>query len=178
MNQDPRHESEYDYRQTEAANRVLVDLWQVLASFQDCLVVVGGWVPDLLLSGAEEPHVGSIDVDLALDALKLQDGRYAELIDLLLRTRRYRQGAKTFQLLSDVDLGDGSRPVEVAVEFLTPKGIRFKKNRPQLLAGFRVLEAEGCGTAFRDPVSVELEGRTIRGAMNKVSLRVASLQDF
>jgi hypothetical protein len=35
--------------------------------FHDCLVVVGGWVPDLLLPGAEDPRGGSIDVDLALD---------------------------------------------------------------------------------------------------------------
>jgi len=178
MIQNPRHRGEYDSRQTEAANRVLVDVGQVLASFQDCLVVVGGWVPDLLLVGAEEPHVGSIDVDLALDALKLKGGRYAELIGLLLQTRRYRAGTKTFQLLTDVDLGDGGRPIEVAVEFLSPKGVRFKKNRPQLLADFRVLEAEGCATAFREPVSIELAGQTIRGATNKVHLRVAALQDF
>jgi hypothetical protein len=41
-----------------------MDIGQVLASFRDCLVVVGGWVPDLLISGAEEAHVGSIDVDI------------------------------------------------------------------------------------------------------------------
>lgn len=48
-----------------AARRVLVDVGQVLASFVDCLVVVGGWTPDLLLPDADERHVGSIDVDLA-----------------------------------------------------------------------------------------------------------------
>jgi hypothetical protein len=58
---------------------VLVDVWQVLASFADCLVVVGGWTPALLLPTAAEPHVGSSDVDLALDEAKLNDGRYAEL---------------------------------------------------------------------------------------------------
>jgi hypothetical protein len=59
MNQEPRHQGEYDSRQTQAARRVLVDLGQVLAAFHDCLVVVGGWVPDLLLPGAEDPHVGA-----------------------------------------------------------------------------------------------------------------------
>ena len=84
-------------------------------------------MPDLLLTGTEEPHVGSIDVDLALDAARLQGGRYAELIRLLLQTRRYRQGGKTFQLLIDVDLGDGGRPLQVPVEFLSPKGVRLKR---------------------------------------------------
>ncbi|MGD0814614.1 MAG: hypothetical protein ABSA83_13490 [Verrucomicrobiota bacterium] len=31
-------------------------------------------MPDLLLEQAEEPHVGSIDVDLALDVKKLAEG--------------------------------------------------------------------------------------------------------
>lgn len=79
MNPEPRFQSEYDSRQTEAAHRVLIDLAQVLAAFQNCLVLIGGWVPYLLLPDAQEPHVGSIDVDSALDAEKLCDGRYAEL---------------------------------------------------------------------------------------------------
>lgn len=73
--------------------------------------MVGGWVPDLLLPGVEHSHVGSIDVDLALDAQKLSDGRYAELLKLLLDTRRYRLGRKPFQLLTDVDLGDREGPL-------------------------------------------------------------------
>ena len=84
MNPEPRQRDDYSPRQIEAAHRVLVDIGQVLASFSDCVVVVGGWVPDLLLTDAEEPHIGSIDVDLALDAAKLSEGRYAELLKLLL----------------------------------------------------------------------------------------------
>ena len=76
----------------------------MLASFSDCLVVVGGWVPDLLLTDAEEPHIGSIDVDLALDVAKLNEGRYAELLKLLLDTKRYRKGAKDFQLMVEIIL--------------------------------------------------------------------------
>ena len=62
MNSEPRQRDDYNERQVEAAHRVLVDTGQVLTDFRDCLVVVGGWVPDLLLPDAEERHVGSIDV--------------------------------------------------------------------------------------------------------------------
>ena len=178
MNPEPRFQSEYGSRQTDAAHRVLIDLAQVLAPFQDCLVLIGGWVPYLLLPDAQEPHVGSIDVDLALDAEKLCDGRYAELLNVLLATRRYRPGVKPFQLITDVDLGDGDKPVQVEVEFLAPKEARLEKNKPKLLQGFRVLQADACSTAFREPVQVVLDGRDIRGAKNRVSLLVASLADF
>lgn len=178
MNREPRTQSDYDTRQTSAARRVLVDVGQVLAAFRDCLVLVGGWVPDLLLPDAAEPHVGSVDVDWALDAEKLREGRYAELLGLLLATGRYRPGEKSFQLLTDVDLNDGGTPVQVEVEFLAPKEVKLDKNKPKLLNGFRVLQADACGTAFRCPVEIEIEGRTPRGAKNRVRVRVASMVDF
>lgn len=178
MNPEPRNEADYSERQTVAARRVLVDVGQVLASFMDCLVVVGGWTPDLLLPDADEPHVGSIDVDLALDAAKLNDGRYAELVKLLLDTKRYRVGEKDFQLVVEVDLKDGEKPVQVEVEFLAPKEVKLKKHKPKLLTDFRVLQIEACSEAFHDPVELKIPGKNVRGAINTVRLRVASLADF
>lgn len=178
MNPEPRQREDYSDRQVKAARRVLVDLGQVLAAFVDCLVVVGGWAPDLLLPEADEPHVGSIDVDLALDAAKLDKGRYAELLKLLLDTKRYRKGAKDFQLVVEVDLKDGEKPVLVEVEFLAPKEVKLKKNKPKLATNFRVLQADGCGVAFHAPVELNLAGQNVRGAKNTVRLRVASLADF
>jgi hypothetical protein len=175
---EPRNESDYSQRQTMAARRVLVDVGQVLASFVDCLVVVGGWTPDLLLPDADEPHVGSIDVDLALDAAKLKDGRYAELVKLLLDTKRYRPGEKDFQLVVEVDLKDGEKPVQVEVEFLAAKEVKLKKNKPKLLADFRVLQVEACSEAFHNPVELKIPGQNVRGATDTVTLRVASLPDF
>lgn len=81
---------------------------------------MGGRVPDLLLPDAEPEHVGSIDVDLALDAAKLEDGRYAELLKLLLDSGRYAPGDKAFQLVTTVDLGDSEEPVKVEVEVVLP----------------------------------------------------------
>ncbi len=178
MTPEPRNESDYSQRQTIAARRVLVDVGQVLASFVDCLVVVGGWTPDLLLPDADEPHVGSIDVDLALDAAKLKDGRYAELVKLLLDTKRYRAGEKDFQLVVEVDLKDGEKPVQVEVEFLAPKAIKLKKNKPKLLQDFRVLQIDACSEAFHNPDELTISGENVRGATNTVRLRVASLADF
>lgn len=73
MSPEPRFEADYSDRQVAAARRVLIDLGQVLASFHDAIVVVGGWVPDLLLPASAHLHIGSIDVDLALNARLLVD---------------------------------------------------------------------------------------------------------
>lgn len=178
MSPEPRHEGDYTDRQVAAARRVLVDLGQVLASFGDAIVVVGGWVPDLLLPDATPGHVGSIDVDLALDAVKLEDGRYAELLKLLLDTGRYARGDKDFQLVTVVDLADGETPVRVDVEFVASAEVKLRKNHPKLVEGFRVLQFPAFAAAFEHPQSIELEGRMISGAPNTVRLMVASVPDF
>jgi len=178
MNREPRHEGDYTDRQVDAARRVLVDVGQVLASFGDAMVVVGGWVPDLLLPDAEPQHIGSIDVDLALDAAKLADGRYAELLKVLLDTGRYQKGEKDFQMVTTVDLRDGEVPVRVEVEFLASADVQLRKNYPKLVEGFRVLQFPACAAAFGHPRDIELDGKMISGATNTVHLRVASLPDF
>lgn len=142
------------------------------------MVIIGGWVPDLLLVNPHEPHVGSIDVDIALDANRLTGGIYADLLNLLLGTRRYEHGDKPFQLVSNVALEDGGFPIRVDVEFLAPAEAELKKNRPKLVEGFRVLQTEGCSEAFRAPVQHQLSGANVRGVHNTVEVRVASLPDF
>lgn len=178
MSPEPRHEGDYATRQVEAARRVLVDVGQVLASFGDAIVVVGGWVPDLLLPDATSAHIGSIDVDLALDAAKLADGRYAEMLKLLLDTGRYERGTKDFQLVTTVDLGDAEQPVNVEVEFLASDDVVLKKNHPKLVEGFRTLRFPAFAAAFTNPVSIDFSGPMISGARNTVHLRVASLPGF
>jgi len=179
MTDEPRFSGDYTERQTEAARRVLVDVGQVLASFADSVVLVGGWVPDLLIPEPGEHHVGSIDVDLALDAAKLMDGRYAELLSLLLDTRRYEPGEKEFQLFTVVDLKDGEDPVRVDVEFLAPQGLDLRVSRSRRkLKNFRVLQANGCSEAFHAPQTITIDGQMVSGAKNSVQLQVASLPDF
>ncbi len=175
---EPRHHDEYSARQTEAARRVLVDLGQVLASFEDCLVLVGGWVPSLLLREAPEIHSGSIDVDLALNTVKLGEGRYAQLIESLLKTRRYKKGTEAFRLFTMVDLEDGEPKIRVDVDFLKPSEPKPKKNKPKLIPGFRPLDADGCAEAFANPEILVIPGQMIKGQKNKVRFRVASIADF
>lgn len=178
MNMEPRHQSDYSDRQVEAAHRVLIDVGQILNSFHDAIVVVGGWVPDLLLPDATPEHVGSIDIDLALDAAKLGDGRYADLLKLLLDTQRYKPGDKPFQLITYVDLEDGEALIRVEVEFLAPSDVKLAKNHPKLVEDFRVLQFSACAAAFQAPVDIEIEGSMISGAKNRVHMRVASLSDL
>jgi len=57
-----------------------MEIGQILGSFEGDFAVVGGAVPWLLLEAAYMQHVGTIDIDLTLDAEALGDGDYVRLI--------------------------------------------------------------------------------------------------
>ncbi|MBP7936806.1 MAG: hypothetical protein KA354_19360 [Phycisphaerae bacterium] len=65
---------EYTEDAVQAARQVMLELIRILGEYRDCLVVVGGWVPELVLAAAGAAHIGSNDVDLALDHRKLTEG--------------------------------------------------------------------------------------------------------
>lgn len=64
---------DYTAEAVTAARSVLVELVQLLGEFRDQIVVVGGWVPVLLFADAREAHVGTLDIDLALDFQRLPE---------------------------------------------------------------------------------------------------------
>jgi hypothetical protein len=66
----------YSESATEAARSVLLELAHILGAYREDVILIGGWVPELLFSNKENPHVGSIDVDLALNHRSLEGARY------------------------------------------------------------------------------------------------------
>ena len=173
---DPRRASDYDDRATGAVKSVLVEIGQVLGSYRDRFAVIGGAVPWLLLTGSDMPHIGTLDVDLTLDAEALGDGDYARLVDALLR-QGYRQGEdrRRFQLVRTVPARDGSPDIDVVVDFLMPRDATIAKNVPPLVADFAVQRADGADLALKSHKFVEIDGDMPGGGGNRVRIAVASI---
>ena len=151
MSPEPRHEGDYTDRQVDAARRVLVDVGQVLASFGDAIVVVGGWVPDLLLPAATPASTSAASTSTSRSMRRSWGtGRYAELLKLLLDTGRYEKGDKDFQLVTTVDLGDDEVPVRVEVEFLAPADVRVEEEPPEARGGLSRAPVPGVRGRVRD----------------------------
>lgn len=174
---EPAVAADYDDRGARAAHAVLVELGQVLGAHRDAFVIIGGTVPALLLPDADPAHIGSLDVDINLDTEKLADHGYAELIEKLDAAgyERNVEGLKPFQLRRVVDLRDGGDPVAVIVDLLMPKGARTAKNRPKLVEGLRVQEADGGAIALRHNLKIQIEGIMPDGRSNRVDMLVASI---
>lgn len=176
MNLQPgNHQEDYPLREVEAARRVMTELWQVLGAYREAMVLIGGWVPDLLLPTAIPPHTGSLDVDLLLDPGPLRDeDRYADLV-VLLKGRGYEETDKPFKLAKTVAV-DALDPIRVEVDFLLPR--KPKTKRGKVLPEFRAIEADGARFALGHKQSLAFQGRMPDGRQNTVTLQVASLAAF
>ncbi|GLR89792.1 nucleotidyl transferase AbiEii/AbiGii toxin family protein [Bradyrhizobium iriomotense] len=174
--QEPQSAADYDDRTTAAVKSVLIEIGQILGSFQGKFAVIGGAVPWLLLDNEEMRHVGSIDVDLSLDPEALGDGEYATLVEALME-HGYKQNAqlRRFQLVRSVPSKDGGPPIDVIVDFLMPRDAAIVKNNPPLVANFAVQKADGADLAVRFFQYVAIDGPMPQGGTNKVEIAVCSI---
>jgi len=165
----------YDDRTTAAVRSVLVEIGQILGSYRGKVAVIGGAVPWLLLRDAPEPHVGTVDIDLGLDAESLGDGEYAGLVEALMRhDYEQRPELRRFQLVRRLSPDDGA-PIDIIVDFLMPRDAAITRNRPPLLDDFAVQRADGADLAIDFFEFVRIEGSMPQGGRNAVEIAVCSI---
>lgn len=75
---------DYTADSVAAAKSVLIELVHLLREYREHTVLIGGWVPELLLSGITDLHVGSMDIDLAIDHRRIEAAGYRMIRELLL----------------------------------------------------------------------------------------------
>ena len=173
---EPQTAAAYDDRTTAAVKAVLIEIGQILGSFQGKFAVIGGAVPWLLLENEDMRHVGTLDVDLSLDAEALGDGEYATLVEALMGNGyRQRRGLRRFQLARQVPATDSGDAIDVIVDFLMPRDAEVEKNLPPLINDFAVQRASGADLALRFYQMVAIEGPMPDGGRNRVEIAVASI---
>lgn len=173
---EPQSAADYDDRTTAAVKAVLLEIGQILGSFSGKFAVVGGAVPWLLLDQDDMAHVGTIDVDLSLDAEALGDGEYVNLVEALLgHGYQQRHGLRRFQLERRVPAPDGGEPIDVVVDFLMPRDAEIVKNTPPIISDFAVQRASGADLAIRFYEMVAVTGTMPAGGTNRVEIAVASI---
>src|SRR3990170_8758688 len=82
--------SQYGEREVKACKSVLLELVHLLAELKDEMVIIGGWAPTFLLPQSSEPHIGSLDIDVALNFAMIPDDTYQTIMETFLK-RGYMQ---------------------------------------------------------------------------------------
>lgn len=170
--------SDYGPREVGAALAVAVELYAVLGEWREHMCIVGGLVPRLLLAEASEPHIGSLDVDLALNFQKMSTETYTTLLRAL-EGAGYRQDAnQPFQFRKAVAVSEGP-PVEVRVDLLAGEyGGTGSTHRTQPVQDVRARKVRGCDIVFQHTTTLTVHTRLPSGALDSVAVGVADVVAF
>lgn len=177
INDEDLHSSiDYSGGQREAAHRILVELCSLFAQYQDDIRVIGGWVPDLLFP--DQGHVGSVDVDMLINHLTLQDEGYQTMARILLSNGYMEHPDKYFSFIKQVVINDVSFDVDVDILAGMYSGTRRGK-RSQHVQGLKAMKATGGDFAFKfEPRQVKLEATRPDGAIDIARVNVIALVPY
>lgn len=80
--------TDYTHELTNISKSVLLELMTTLKSYSDAFVLVGGWAPYFILEKFKKPknrfkHIGSIDIDLAINPAMIDARKYASIVELI-----------------------------------------------------------------------------------------------
>lgn len=156
------------------AERVMLELWTVLAGFAGAMTIVGGSAPPLLTGNrSSDPYVGTLDVDLVVDPVGIPKEVYRTIAELL-RGRGYVQLDQPFRWLRSLTV-DG-RAIDVEVDPLAPVTPRLGTDHRHERIGGEPLarRTEGAELVRIASVDRELDGVLPDGRRNRVSVRVAA----
>jgi hypothetical protein len=165
---------DYTTDAVEAARSVIIELVHILGEYRDNMVLVGGWIPELLLPHSQDSHVGSIDVDLALNHRQLTESGYRTISEILSHTGYIQDKQQPFIFHKEV------HGQTVKVDFLAGEyGGTGKSHRTQKILEMRPRKARGCDLAFEiPPAKITLKGQLPDGALDEVQVQISSVVPF
>ncbi len=173
---DLRSSIDYSEGQKEAAHRILVELVNIFGEYKDDIRIVGGWVPDLMFPG--EGHIGSVDVDVLINHLTLQDEGYQNMSRILQNNGYTEHPDKYFSFVKTVVIESVSYDVDVDI-LAGMYGGTQPKRRSQHVQGVKALKATGGNFAFDfPPQRISIEAMRPDGAMDVANVSVVAVVPY
>lgn len=162
-----RDAGDYNESLTAASFSALLELALTLRAYKDSLILVGGWAPYLLINdfGRDDfKHVGSIDIDIAVNPATIDAEAYATIIDLI-EARGYENRLDRignpiiFSYCKTVPSPLDGTEYSISIDFLTvaaPESGRHRHREVQ--PGLPARIAGGCELAFEFNYPVKFKG--------------------
>ena len=183
----PRTVADFGGEIGEASLSVLLELWTTLGVYRNAMVLIGGWAPYFILKQYQEPgnpfqHIGSIDIDVALNPAAIGPREYATIAELITR-RGYRPRLNRlgkpieFAFERETELPGARGKAVVEVDFLAPEyGGTGRSRRHQVVQDdLFARKARGADVVFQHNFPFPLAGFLPNGAEVSAEIRVADV---
>jgi len=165
-----------------ASRSALLDLSLTLRSYDNALVLVGGWVPYFLIEEAQRgrsgfTHVGSIDIDFVVDADVVGEDEYATIVQLLTERGWVQAPNSRFSFLRSTRAPGNRRDDEVAVDFLTtePQSVGRAHRHRRIQRDLNARTLRGAPLAIRHRRRLRLGGTLLGGGEASAEIYMADL---
>lgn len=155
--------------QVQASRAVLIDVMNTLGLYRDHLILVGGWVPELLLPG--RGHMGSLDVDLAVDVRGISEYQYDTIL------KRLTEAGYTQQQACFLRQVKGAKE-PVKLDLITGEYIDDATGGRARLQEMSLGKLRGTDLAFQAFEEISITGEMPDGGTNTVRLRVVRIEAF
>lgn len=170
--------SQYGEREVSACKAVLLELVHLLGELKDDIVIIGGWSPTFLLPQSNEPHIGSLDIDVALNFSRIPVSTYRTILEAFLNRGYVQDKQQPFRFFRTVKF-KGKESIIVEVDLMAGEyGGTGKGHRTQKIQDVSARKARGCDLAFDTTVTVTIEGELPEGGKDKASFKVAGIVPF
>jgi len=158
-------------KETEAARAILLEVLSALGPWRNEMVIVGGWVPDLLYPAKN--HMGSLDVDLAIFPSAIGGNVYTSIRERLTQIGYTMQSSPTrfLKLLPGLN-----GPIKV--DLITGQYASNQKQDSIQIDDIRINALRGIDLAFEASEPIAIEGRMPDGSINQVTARLVTPEAF
>lgn len=161
------------------SQRMLFDILILLKKYKDNFVLVGGWCPYFLLQkympdGVDFTHIGSIDIDFAIDRDKINDlaKLYKELEEILI-DNEYEIKRNSNNKLIHHRFERKAQNSFVHIDFLVSENSGLKEQAVGNEAQDLFAKCRGIDLAFQNNEKFELFGRTLDNKEVKTDIKIA-----
>jgi len=177
-----RTSEDYEPANVQAAYSALLEVAASLQSYKGATILIGGWVPYLLLKSHQRPdnpfrHVGSLDSDWVLDPRLVNEREYESIVRTLAKRGFAQSEDRLFRLEKKLLTSTGDELI-AAVDFLTEpalKGEGSRRRHRRLQADLRARTTPGARIAIAHSEAFELDGELPGGGRLAVPIRIADV---
>ena len=158
----------------------LLELMMALGSYREGLVIVGGWVPYLLLKEYQNKdvsfqHIGSKDIDIVVNPAIVDEKKYATILEILQNKGYKAKEGTTYSFVKTVVTNKGEEQIQI--DFLGPEygGTARSKRHQRVQDDFLLRKARGADVVFNHSLTITLEGKLPSGAQGRTAVKIADI---
>lgn len=173
--------SHFENNEANQSQAVLLELMTILGKYRKDLYLVGGWAPYFLLKMFQKQdndfaHIGSIDIDIVIDASRIPKTQYASIVELIKQRGYLERKSK----LGEIIPFSFERPVDnlsVAIDFLAGQyGGTSKQHRHQRIdENLLARKARGADILPQHHLDFRLEGYLHDGSKQSCDIKMANV---